>query len=814
MANIRPFIPQHFVTGEKTTLAAILKSVEDSSSRLEQMIEAGVDQNFLATATGKYLLYLGEQEGFSMPTNSGLDIRALRLLVPAMVAYPKQVSITLNKLLEIFYTTDKLKPSVTASFQEPYSIESGDNLIITTDSATVEISILETQVGDISNVSAQELAGVINSQQDVYVASVFTDLKTNLKYLRIGPKTFGPGAFIRVSGGSLQNTLKFPKIVPTNIAVGSQWLVTKPAPYSDLTTFKWNGLGTNPLLYKVALRDVVTIKGFIGAEGELNGSFIVEDVGYDYFIVRNRKLSTDNLPISLAEEDQIVFTSQDKLGLYDQEEYGLLTETGPVTTTVTIPAIPPLARRFLSGSSHIHGAELPVLDFTRSSITVDTSFGEIAPDKQNLIVISNPNLRPNFSISNQIPSVDSDLGIVRSYLLDISNPDYGVLPFTTIAPTGTNTIYGEPDDDFLTLNFPNFSHGLNATWGFNISAANGAGNISLLQLNQEHIVESVPSRNKIIFKIFNGPVAVRFSGVSTGTFDVYRHSTVQVDESDFYFQFPSPAAVLASGLTVGAVVKLDNMTGTDIEPYFPDRLRYAKMIVKSISGNIVNVFTGFDVGVGGLVISGVNGRRAAHFGGQVNYYLEKTSPHNEAVVMRDLSACFMSYTPSVNENYVGSFLYDPIGEYTPYTVSGTLAKTTEPVLKGDSPISLVVSSVDGWPTNGYLIVDYGTDKQEGPIFFQSIINNNSGDSQIILDPAYRFKKSHFENAQVQYIHKLAPFAPGGDGKDFPIYITGTANARNTLKELLKLIVAVGVFLEFNVLFPSLKYRDPAIDPYE
>jgi hypothetical protein len=66
---------------------------------------------------------------------------------------------------------------------------------------------------------------------------------------------------------------------------------------------------------------------------------------------------------------------------------------------------------------------------------------------------------------------------------------------------------------------------------------------------------------------------------------------------------------------------------------------------------------------------------------------------------------------------------------------------------------------------------------------------------------------------VQYIHTNSPYAPGVDGSAYPFYITGTAEARNTLFELAELLVAAGIFIEEDVLLPALRYDDTAIEPF-
>src|SRR5690606_5924348 len=156
--------------------------------------------------------------------------------------------------------------------------------------------------------------------------------------------------------GTAQNVIQFPKLIETTQYAGITWDVTKEATYTDVTRFTWNGVGTNPRLYNARPGDFVTIRGLVdGAEelSKLNGSYELIDVGYDYFVIRNDKFPYTTATVIQPEDNTLFFTSSDKNTLYDLEEYAILSETEEATTTITVPAIPPLARRFLSGSAHL-----------------------------------------------------------------------------------------------------------------------------------------------------------------------------------------------------------------------------------------------------------------------------------------------------------------------------------------------------------------------------------------------------------------------------------------------------------------------------
>ena len=197
----------------------------------------------------------------------------------------------------------------------------------------------------------------------------------------------------------------------------------------------------------------------------------------------------------------------------------------------------------------------------------------------------------------------------------------------------------------------------------------------------------------------------------------------------------------------------------------------------------------------------------------VSYWFNQTSPYNQSFVMTGLQGIYAEFVPNINPADVGSYLYDPLGTYNPITVGGDILDLSEPILKGANQVAIFTTGVEGFPTSGQLMLDYGTSLSEGPINYLSTIANETGDSQILIDPAYRFKFSHSPGAQIWNVLQDQPFVPDIAGAAYPTYLTGTAQARDTLFTLLGTLTAAGIFVDFEVLFPDLRFSDPAILPY-
>ena len=819
--DIRYFMPKRLyeVLGKNTP--AIIEAFNGGFDTLEDVIQACIDQLFFVTASGKYLLTLGEKNGFSIPDSAGLDIRAFRVLVPIMVSNPKQVRFTIDDLIQAFYGSERTKANITSSVYGPYSLNDGDDLQIETESGSFSVNILANQVSDVSNVSALELSSIINYSQKFVLADTVVDRTNGLIGLRLTSKTQGTGSYIKVTGGKLQNVLKFPKLVDTTIS-STTFNISKDSVDSDIVKFQWDGAGTSPSVYLAKPGDYITIRNLPDGMIPLNvfnGSYELLDVGYDYFKIRNRSFPYISGTV-LVDNTNFVFTKNIKNTIFDKAEFAFSSENSSQTITITVPAVPPLTLRFLQGSAHLQGSSLDVVDFTRNTIQVNVTGNSTIPNEENQIVLSGPFFRRNFKTRRYKTILKDSNTSQPIYQLETGDENYEILPYVSATSVGNNPIYGTIGSSVYRLRTQSFRHGLKKSWGFTLDTSSGGSNLTTSELNKEHQVDTVINQNEITFipKDSNGD-PIKFVGFYVPSVDIYRHSAVQSDGSDCYIQFPSSAALLSAGFTVGDSFKFNPLTGTDTSPYGAD-IRYKTLSVVSItntgSTHRVSFTAGIGIGPTGQIISGIDIYRSGWFGGATTYFFDKTSDYNKYHVVDGMRALFIDYTASDNPLYVGSYTYDPQGIKTQFTVSKYISNLTSSVLQGDSVTSIFVDSLSkngDFPTTGQIVIGYGTNTLEGPIdYFATVVNGNV--NQIIIDPAYKFKYSHDTGAKVQYIYSAKQYEPTTDGSDYPFYLTGTTAARNTMFSLIKLLVAAGIFVEQDLLAPELKNEDPSLSPFE
>lgn len=150
----------------------------------------------------------------------------------------------------------------------------------------------------------------------------------------------------------------------------------------------------------------------------------------------------------------------------------------------------------------------------------------------------------------------------------------------------------------------------------------------------------------------------------------------------------------------------------------------------------------------------------------------------------------------ITSNFPSSYIFDPVGQL--YTVTGINSELAVPIVAGTVSSTINLANAANFPNlPGKFLLDYGRNNQEGPIAYTSRPNN----STLLIDASYQFQFDHDAGRKVNFIVP-SPVIPRLTGDDYPVYVTGTEEARVAAQELIKKLLAAGVVIRFIVDFPE------------
>lgn len=153
----------------------------------------------------------------------------------------------------------------------------------------------------------------------------------------------------------------------------------------------------------------------------------------------------------------------------------------------------------------------------------------------------------------------------------------------------------------------------------------------------------------------------------------------------------------------------------------------------------------------------------------------------------------------------GPYMWDT---NAPFVLSSLTTELTAKINAGDTARGIQVQPNDILSEQGYLIFNFGTVDQEGPIRYFFKPNSTT----IAIDPSHVFQKNHAVGSSVTMIRRRGAHILSGAGAEFPAYVTDTSAARKVLFELMQQVKSVGIFLNFLVRFPEQLYA--TLDVYE
>jgi len=150
---------------------------------------------------------------------------------------------------------------------------------------------------------------------------------------------------------------------------------------------------------------------------------------------------------------------------------------------------------------------------------------------------------------------------------------------------------------------------------------------------------------------------------------------------------------------------------------------------------------------------------------------------------------------SVQPNQPGPYTYD-LGQ--PFTVSN-IGTTLTQNLDATYPRVFTVKNATQFPNSpGYLIFGYGTEQQEGPVPYIATPSDNT----LLLSPAYTLQNSHVIGEEVSLVSLRSQAVITQDGLDYPFYLTDEVGGRVYAEELVNTVVAAGITVVFNIIYPG------------
>lgn len=179
--------------------------------------------------------------------------------------------------------------------------------------------------------------------------------------------------------------------------------------------------------------------------------------------------------------------------------------------------------------------------------------------------------------------------------------------------------------------------------------------------------------------------------------------------------------------------------------------------------------------------------------------LEIFLPASTKVIRRGRKGAAHLHDPadpqSLLPNQPGPYMYDITQPYTVSHIGTTLTQNLDGTM---SRVVEVADSSDFPDDQGFLIIGYGTNHQEGPIPYIS----RPSATTLLISPAYTIQKSHPIGTDVALVAQKAPPTISKDGNDYPFYITDIVSGRIYAQNLIKEIAATGITIVFTILLPN------------
>lgn len=171
-------------------------------------------------------------------------------------------------------------------------------------------------------------------------------------------------------------------------------------------------------------------------------------------------------------------------------------------------------------------------------------------------------------------------------------------------------------------------------------------------------------------------------------------------------------------------------------------------------------------------------------------------PATTKIVKRTLQGSWHVHNSSADKTFTSAYTFDPTSGF-PISKTGT--PLTEEIFAGQLKTVTFGQNTANFPDGqGYLVFDWGTSNQEGPVKYLGRPSSGS----ILLDPSYKFQKTHAIGSDMRLLSDRKPYRPKPDGTDLATYVTGTIQGRVEAQALITSLKAAGIFLNVIIVYPK------------
>lgn len=367
--NIHNALNPYFNTRVNPNWKRIVEAIGESDQDIADLIVQVRKQFFVSTATRPYLDRLAANYKVSRPKVVGMDDATLRRYVPILTYQPKQVKSVIDQLLDVFFFRESTTSFVQTYNHSPYKMEDGWELEYVVDNGQSErVIFFSSNVNDISNVSASEVAAEINSQAQYSFAVVFNDKVTGKEYVRVFTNSIGAKGSIMVTGGRANISFQFNGFVSTaGSGADTEWNISK---IGDTMRYTHIG-GASPGIFQINAGDrvIVDIPGNSGTFEVIN-----VNVSENYFEFQNLLGTPGTFSHASIPNSYVRFVRPEKSVIYTRDNRSVVWETEPGKIIIEMPSTPPVVRRNLKGSAHLNGPIATMLQrISSTSIKVDAA---------------------------------------------------------------------------------------------------------------------------------------------------------------------------------------------------------------------------------------------------------------------------------------------------------------------------------------------------------------------------------------------------------------------------------------------------------